>query len=302
MSYLQLHLNTLREHTEALSDFLENAGGLSITWQELDEYSNDLNRQSIYEPPLDSTPLWQQVKISAVFTEQTALSALMEALYQTFDEKIILASHSEILTDQAWERAWLQDFKPMCFGKKIWVCPSAYEPPVKTAVNIRLDPGLAFGTGTHPSTALCLEWLDGHSLQEKTVIDYGCGSGILAIAALKCGAKQVTAIDHDPQALTATLKNAEKNEIPTEKLKIVLPTDVQLQQPVDILLANILAQPLIELAIYFRSLVKTDGYCVLAGILSEQTDSVCQTYNAAGFKIIDIHHKKEWVSVVGSAM
>lgn len=302
MRYLQLHLNTPREYTEALSDFLENANALSVTWQELDEQSSGSSLQSIYEPPLESTPLWQQVKISALFAEQTKLSALMEILHQSFDEKIILASHSEMLADQVWERAWLQDFKPMCFGKRIWVCPSAYEPPIKTAVNIRLDPGLAFGTGSHPSTALCLEWLDDHPLQEKTVIDYGCGSGILAIAALKCGAKQVTAIDHDPQALTAILMNAEQNNILPERLRIVLPNDVQLQEPVDILLANILAQPLMDLATYFRSLVKADGYCVLAGILNEQTECVSQAYNAAGFQIIKIHQRKEWVSLVGSAM
>lgn len=299
MRYLQLHLNTLREHTELLSEFLEKADALSVTWQELYEQNASSSPQSIYEPPLDSTPLWEQVKISALFAEQTSLPEVMDALYQNFDEKIILASQSEIVADKVWERVWLQDFKPMCFGEKIWVCPSAYEPPVNNAVNIRLDPGLAFGTGTHPSTALCLEWLDGQLLQEKTVIDYGCGSGILAIAALKCGAKQVTAIDHDPQALTATRMNAEKNAIPTEKLKIVLPTDIQLPEPVDILLANILVRPLIDLANYFNSLVKADGYCVLAGILHEQTDHVRQAYNAAGFKIIEIRHKSEWVSLVG---
>lgn len=302
MRYLQLHLNTLSEYTEVLSDFLENADAISVTWQELNEQGSSSRAQNIYEPPLESTPLWQHVKISAVFAEHTPLSAIMETLHQSFNERIILASQCEILADQAWERVWLQDFKPMCFGKRIWVCPSAYEPPIKTAVNILLDPGLAFGTGTHPSTALCLEWLDGHMLEEKTVIDYGCGSGILAIAALKCGAKQVIAIDHDPQALTATLMNAEQNDIRPERLRIVLPEDVELKEPVDILLANILAQPLIDLATYFRSLVKTDGYCVLAGILNEQTECVRQAYNAAGFKIIDIFQQKEWVSLVGSAM
>lgn len=303
MPYFQLHVNTLREHTEVLSDFLENAEALSVTWQALlDEQSPYSNAQSIYEPLLDSTPLWQQVKISALFAEHTALQTLIDTLQQKFGKKIILASYSEIVADQAWERVWLQDFKPMCFGKKLWICPSAYEPPVKTAVNIRLDPGLAFGTGTHPSTALCLQWLDGHLLQEKTVIDYGCGSGILAIAALKCGAKHVTAIDHDPQALNATLMNAEQNDIATEKLTIVLPAAVQLQEPVDILLANILAQPLIDLAMYFRTLVKTGGHCVLAGILNEQSAAVRQAYNAAGFKITDIHQQKEWVSLVGSAV
>ena len=294
MRYLQLHLNTLREHTEVLSNFLEDAEALSVTWQALDE-------QNLYEPLPDSTPLWEQVKISAIFAEHTVLSTLMDALNRAFDEKIIFANQSEIVEDQAWERVWLQDFKPMCFGKKLWVCPSAYEPPVKTAVNIRLDPGLAFGTGTHPSTALCLEWLDAQFLQEKTVIDYGCGSGILGIAAVKCGAKQVIAIDHDPQALAATRMNTE-NDILTEKLKTILPMDFQLQEQVDILLANILAQPLIDLATYFRSLIKTEGYCVLAGILNEQIDAVRQTYSAAGFKIIDIRYQQEWASLVGSAM
>lgn len=295
MGCLQLHLNTLREHTESVSDFLENAQALSVTWQALDE-------QSLFEPPLDSTPLWERVKISAVFDKKTSLPALLDSLKRTFDDKIILASHSEILADLAWERQWLQDFKPMRFGKKLWVCPSAYEPPVKTAVNVRLDPGLAFGTGTHPSTALCLEWLDAHPLQEKTVIDYGCGSGILAIAALKCGAKHVIAVDHDPQALSATTMNAEQNAIPAEKLKILLSADFQLQEPVDIVLANILAQPLIDLAIYFRLLIKAGGYCVLAGILNEQIDAVQQAYHAAGFKLMEIRHQQEWASLVGSAI
>lgn len=294
MACLQLHLSTLREHTESVSDFLENAEALSITWQAA------LDEQSLYEPPLESTPLWQSVKISAVFDEQISLPALLNALNQTFDEKIILACHTETLADQAWELCWLQAFKPMCFGKKLWVCPSAYEPPVKTAVNIRLDPGLAFGTGTHPSTVLCLEWLaDHHPLNEKNVIDYGCGSGILAIAALKCGAKHVTAIDHDPQALAATTLNAEKNDIPPEKLTILLPTNGKFQSPVDILLANILAQTLMDLAAYFRSLIKPEGYCILSGLLNEQIDAVQQAYCAAGFKIITIHHQHEWASLVG---
>jgi ribosomal protein L11 methyltransferase len=295
MACWQLHLNTLREHTENVSDFLENAQALSITWQALDE-------QSVYEPPLDSTPLWQHVKISAIFDGSTSLPAFLGDLKQTFDKKIILGSHTEILADQAWERSGLQLFKPMRFGKRLWVCPSTYEPPVKSAVNIRLDPGLAFGTGTHPSTALCLEWLDGHPLNEKTVIDYGCGSGILAIAALKCGASHVTAIDHDPQALTATTLNAEKNDIPFEKLTILLPNDTQSQQAVDILLANILAQPLIDLATYFRFLIKPDGYCILAGILNEQINAVQQAYCAAGFKITDIRYQHEWASLVGRAV
>lgn len=295
MTCLQLHLSTLREHTESVSEFLENASALSITWQALDE-------QSIYEPPLETTPLWQQVKITALFSAQTSFSSLMDALYQTVDKKIILASHGEILPEQAWERRCLQAFKPMCFGKRLWICPSADEPPVKNAVNIRLDPGLAFGTGTHSSTALCLEWLDSHPLHGKTVIDYGCGSGILAIAAVKCGAKQAMAVDHDPQALVASRMNAEKNGIPAEKLTVFLPADFHLQEPADVLLANILAQPLMELAIYFRSLVKVNGYCVLAGILNEQINAVQHAYCQAGFTMMRSRHQQEWASLVGRAV
>ena len=190
----------------------------------------------------------------------------------------------------------------MCFGKNLWICPSAYEPPFKNAVNVRLDPGLAFGTGTHPSTVLCLEWLASQSLQHKTIIDYGCGSGILALAAIKLGAKQAIAIDHDPQALIACTMNAEHNEITTEKLTIHLPVDFQCQEPVDIVLSNILAQPLIDLAAYFRSLVKPNAYCVLAGILNEQMNSVQQAYCASGFKIIKINYQQEWVSLIGRAL
>lgn len=297
MTWVQLHLHTSREHTERLSDFLENANAVSVTWQALTEQ----DEQALFEPPLDSTPLWQDVKVSALFAENTALRPLVDALQTEFGEKIILACHCEVLAEKVWERVWLDEFKPMRFGKRLWICPTVYQPPDKTAVNILLDPGLAFGTGTHPSTALCLEWLDATAIQDKTVIDYGCGSGILAIAALKLGAKKVIAVDHDPQALEATASNAKQNQIPCHQLDCVFPNALRLEEPVDILLANILAQPLMELAVYFKSIIKPAGQCVLAGILKDQVLTLQQVYSEVGFKISDVLDKQDWACLIGGA-
>lgn len=296
MSWLQLHLHTQCEHTERLSDFLENADALSVTWQPIAQQAED----ALYEPDIDSTPLWQQVKVSALFAENIALPPLLDALAKEFGKKIIVACHYEIVNEQAWERIWLNEFKPMRFGKRLWICPTAYQPPDNTAVNISLDPGLAFGTGTHPSTALCLEWLDANVIQDKTVIDYGCGSGILAIAALKLGAKKAIAVDYDPQALTATATNAKQNQL-SWQLTCVLPSALQGVEPVDILLANILAQPLIELASYFKSIIKPAGQLVLAGILKQQVLAVQQAYSDVGFNITDVLYQQDWACVTGSA-
>ncbi|MFM2322014.1 MAG: ribosomal protein methyltransferase [Pseudomonadota bacterium] len=294
MAWLQLHFDTVREHVERLSDFLVSADALSVTWQACDE-------QDLFEPPLESTPLWQNVKISALFAADTPLRPLIDALQAQFDEKIILACRCESLAEQVWERVWLNEFKPMRFGEKLWVCPSAYQPPDETAVNIILDPGLAFGTGTHPSTALCLEWLEANPIQGKTIIDYGCGSGILSIAGLKLGANKVIAVDHDPQALEASLMNAQRNQLLSEQLDCVLAKEFHCKEPVDILLANILAQPLMDLASYFKCLIKPAGHCVLAGILTHQVESVQRAYRQAGFKIADISYKQDWACLVGNS-
>jgi ribosomal protein L11 methyltransferase len=295
MAWLQLHFDTMQAHVERLSDFLEGANAISVTWQARDE-------QDLFEPPLDSTPLWQNVKISALFASDTSLRPLIEALQAEFDEKTILACRCESLAEQVWERVWLNEFKPMRFGKKLWVCPSAYQAPDQTAVNVILDPGLAFGTGTHPSTALCLEWLEANPIQEKTIIDYGCGSGILSIAGLKLGAKKVIAVDHDPQALEASRRNAQQNLLLEEQLECVLAKDFRLNKPVDILLANILAQPLMDLASCFKRLIKPAGQCVLAGILKDQVDQVQRVYNQAGFSISDIRYQQDWVCLVGNSV
>lgn len=189
-----------------------------------------------------------------------------------------------LLEDQDWERAWLDDFKPMCFADRLWVCPTGIRPEHDQGVIMELDPGLAFGTGTHPTTAMCLEWLAQNDLCGQVLIDYGCGSGILGIAALLLGAKEIHGVDNDPQALQASGDNCEKNNLDRASFPLYLPGDFakalstgQLQ-PVDLVLANILAGPLISLAEYLAAMVKPQGRILLSGILQEQADEVMIAY------------------------
>ena len=203
----------------------------------------------------------------------------------------------EILEDQDWSRAWLDDFKPMRFGEQVWICPSVYSPPEPNAVNILLDPGLAFGTGTHPTTAMCLTWLDGHPPQDKTVIDYGCGSGILALAAGKLGAKRILAVDNDPQALLATRDNSANNQL-ADRIETFLP-DALPHLHCDLLLANILAGPLIELAPIFHTLVKPGGELVLSGLLQSQAETIIQAYKTM-FTLNVEQQLEEWVCLHGT--
>ena len=291
MAWLELSIQVREADTESISNFLQQANALSITWKAADE-------EALFEPDLNTTPLWQRVNVSALFSAETPTADLIYNLQLEFGEKAILTYDFKPVPDKAWERVWLDDFQPMCFGKRLWVCPSTFEPPDPFGVTVRLDPGLAFGTGTHPSTALCLEWIDAHLLSEQTVIDYGCGSGILAIAALKCGARQVFAIDHDPQAIEATVANAIQNNISSERINCLLPHQFKQAVKADVLIANILAQPLIALAKVFKPSVKKEGQCVLAGILREQVANVQQSYVAEGFTLIDIQYKQDWASMV----
>jgi ribosomal protein L11 methyltransferase len=290
MPCLELTIQTRETYAERISDFLEQAGAVSITWKATDE-------EALFEPDLDTTPLWQRVSVSALFLENTATTDLVRDLQHEFGQEALLDCRFKAVPDKVWERVWLDDFQAMRFGQRLWVCPTVIEPPDPTGIIIRLDPGLAFGTGTHPSTALCLEWIEAHLQPQQTVIDYGCGSGILAIAALKCGASEVFAIDHDVQALEATAANTLLNSILPEKIKILLNSNVK-NIKVDVLIANILAKPLIDLAKDFKQLIKKGGCCVLAGILSEQVESVLQHYVEQGFNLVEIQHKQNWASIV----
>jgi ribosomal protein L11 methyltransferase len=208
----------------------------------------------------------------------------------------------EILEDKAWEREWMQHYRPMQFGRRLWVCPSWLEPPESDSVNLLLDPGLAFGTGTHPTTALCLAQLDSMSLTGRTVVDYGCGSGILAVAALKLGATAALAVDNDPQALAASRDNAERNGIAAQKFTVALPEHVTQRDwhgRAALVVANILAGPLTELSSTLLNFLQPTGTLLLSGLLQNQAEAVCAHY-ADRLALRVVSEKDGWVCLQGS--
>ncbi|NJD31551.1 MAG: 50S ribosomal protein L11 methyltransferase [Gammaproteobacteria bacterium] len=267
MPFLQLTLDIGRADPGTCEDALFELGAVSVT---LEDAADD----PVLEPAPGETPLWPTVRVKALFDVDTDRADLSQRL-------AVLAPGAppprfEAIADKAWEREWLKDFAPMRFGRRLWVCPGGMPAGDPDAVRVELDPGLAFGTGTHPTTAMCLEWLDGAELLGRDVVDYGCGSGILAIAALKLGAATVLAMDIDPQALIATRENALRNGI-TSGLDV---TDdpVLTDRSADLLVANILAGPLVELAPRFAAAVRSGGSIVLSGILADQARAVTAAY------------------------
>lgn len=271
MPWIQVRLDTTSDHAEILEDLLLQAGACAVTLQ-------DAKDQPVYEPELGTTPLWQNTVVVGLFDAQTRTDDLIPFLEANAGLAPFPRHKIELVEDKDWEREWMTHFHPMQFGQRLWVCPSWKEVPDPNAINLMLDPGLAFGTGTHPTTALCLRWLDQQEqLNEKEIIDYGCGSGILAIAALLLGAHSAVGVDLDPQALEATLENARRNQIPPGKLAVFLPGDEPDEQA-DVVLANILAGPLTQLAGKLASLTRTGGSIALSGILAEQADDIIKTY------------------------
>lgn len=288
MSWLQIRFFTTPNHQETLEDALLEAGAASITYQ-------DAKDQPILEPALNETPLWDQLILTALFTADINVQATL-ALVEIFFGGPLPDSTVEILEDKDWVREWMDAYQPMSFGERLWICPSWCEPPQPDAVNIMLDPGLAFGTGTHPTTAMCLRVLDNLPVDDQQVIDYGCGSGILAIAALLLGAKHATCVDNDPQALIATTDNAERNHIATNAIHSYLP-DAEPQTPVDLVMANILAGPLVELAPKLTALIKVGGQLVLSGVLDSQRQSIIDAYPTVEFTAFNT--EQEWLCLVG---
>lgn len=265
----QLTVEVIQQRSEQMENALRQAGAVVVTIQ-------DAGDQPILEPLPGETPVWMASAVTGLFSSQHNFAQVKSKLSQTLAEDDLAACRITELENRDWERAWLDNFHPMRFGRRLWVCPTHQQPPVAAAVNLMLDPGLAFGTGTHPTTALCLSWLDSTPLQDKTVIDYGCGSGILAIAAAKLGARQVWAVDIDPQALMATERNAAANKTHANIYSLMpeqLPT-----VEVDILLANILCEPLLALAKNFAALVREGGCIVLSGLLTSQVASIETAY------------------------
>jgi len=289
MAWLQVHLFAERANTEAVEDALLDCGAVSVTLA-------DSADNPILEPGVGETPLWETVKITGLFelpADQAQLSANFRTLQPGFNTADL---HWERVEDQAWERAWMDHFEPIQCGQRLWICPSWQEPPEPDAVNLRLDPGLAFGSGTHPTTFLCLQWLDSLELTGKTVIDYGCGSGILGIAALLLGAARVIAVDNDPQALIATRDNLERNHLASDRLTTYLPEEAPeplMKEGADILVANILAGPLISLAPKLTSFTASNGQLCLSGITREQAPEVVAAYPEFAFDPLIAH--EEWV-------
>jgi ribosomal protein L11 methyltransferase len=289
MAWHQFSITTDEHTAPQLADFFSESGAVSVTYL-------DAENTPIYEPALNETKIWHNTKVVALYELEAEPELIKTCLFNQFSADLLSDWQAEVLADQDWERAWMEYYQPMKFADKLWVCPTGQENHEVGTVCMTLDPGLAFGTGTHPTTALCLEWLASHDLTDKIVIDYGCGSGILAIAALLLGAKQAYAIDIDPQAITATVMNAEKNQV-LDKIHCYLPTQFT-AFAADVVLANILAKPLIELAPAIIELVKPEGLLVLSGILNEQAEAVSMAYSEK-IAINPIVSQEDWCRIDG---
>ncbi len=289
MPWLQLRLAITPEQAETLEDQLLALGAVSVTFMDAED-------QPIFEPDLGTTPLWSHTHLLALFEADTDPQDLLDALRRLCGGELP-AHEVEHIADQDWERSWMEHFQPMRFGRRLWIVPSWHAAPEPDAVNLLLDPGLAFGTGTHPTTALCLEWLDAQDLHGRTLIDFGCGSGILAIAALLLGAGQATGTDIDTQALEASRDNSQRNQLADERLALYLPEQMP-QDPADVLVANILAGPLVQLAPQLATLVKPGGLLALSGILAEQAEDILAAYRA-DFELDPVAEREGWIRVSG---
>lgn len=292
MAWRQLLLKINQSVAQDLSDWLMENGAQAITFEDSED-------QPILEPGPGETPLWEKVTLIALFEEEDNVEAIESYVKSSFPNEI---AHSEIknLEEQVWERTWMDHFEAMKFGSRLWICPSWQQPPEPDAINIMLDPGLAFGSGTHETTALCLTWLDSLNLSNKSVIDYGCGSGILAIAACKLGAAKVIGTDTDPQAILSSRENANRNEVDEALLELhAVYKDSPPELPqVDVLVANILAEPLRLLAPQLSKLVKSGGCIGLSGILNEQAEEIQSIYQQ-WFQQVEISHRGDWSFISG---
>ena len=275
MRWLQIHAEVSTADVALTETLLEHLGASGITL-------NDAGDVPILEPLPGETPLWPQVIVTGLFTEEADMTAVTAFLSSQLPAATRI--WHDWLQDQQWERAWMDHYQPIACGQRLWIVPEWQTPPMADAINLMLDPGLAFGTGDHASTFLCMQWLDQQDLAGKTVIDYGCGSGILGVAALLLGARQVYACDIDPQAVLATRQNAERNQV-ADRLQVALPFEfepmLQADLPsmqVTVIVANILARPLMQLANRFAGWLQPGGTIVLAGLTLDQIDDVREAY------------------------
>ncbi len=286
MNWLELTITATEQNVPEIEDILLELGAQAVTLK------NAGDRQ-LFEPAPGEIPLWEQVFVTGLFPTTIDVKALETAI----NTHLQFPYRLDPLEEKDWVRACLADWKPLQFGRRLWICPTTGDLPIEAQQNIvlRLDPGLAFGTGSHPTTALCLEWLDGAELQNETVLDYGCGSGILALASKLLGASIVYAVDIDPQATYATRRNAEETGLLVETAS---PQELQANQQFSIVLANILARPLIMLAPLLAIHCKCDGHLVLAGLLDEQADEVEAAFTP-WFQFLPRTSREGWCRLVG---
>ena len=286
MPWIQLRVTTTEEKAEQVSDMLMGWGAQAVSF--LDAYDTP-----IYEPMPGEVIYWTNTVVVGLFDAEHPMDKVVNQLKQVSFFKGEPNFKLEQLEDKDWEREWMDNFHPIKFGKRLWVCPSWRDIPDPTAVNVMLDPGLAFGTGTHPTTALCMQCLDATIKPEQSVVDFGCGSGILGIAALKLGAKRVIGVDIDPQAIEASLANAKRNNVEGQ-IELYLPKDQPKDFQADVVVANILAGPLAELKNVISAYVKPGGLLALSGILESQAQSVIAAYSDE-FSFDPIAVQDEWV-------
>jgi ribosomal protein L11 methyltransferase len=290
MPWVVLHIASNRENNATLEQALLDEGAAAVTLE-------DAADQALFEPDPGETPLWRDIRLSGLFDAGVNIEAIVDRLLASQASITRSACRIEILEDKDWVRSWMDDYQAIRIGQRLWICPSWKSPPDPQAVNLQLDPGMAFGTGTHPTTALCLAWLDAHHWAGQHVIDYGCGSGILAIAALLLGAESATGVDIDPQSLITARDNANRNGLTAQQLPLYLPG--QLPEPVaaDTVLANILAGPLVALSPTLSRLVKPHGHLLLSGILQDQVPGIVECYPCFDFAPPQID--EEWALLVG---
>ena len=291
MTWLQLRLDADPATASTLEDALLEIGAAAVTME-------DNADQPVYEPGVGETPVWQHTRVTGLFTADTDMTAALAELQGQYGQALP-PLRIEILEDRDWVREWMDSYHPIQCGERLWICPSWREPVDPNAVNLLLDPGLAFGTGTHPTTWLCMQWLDQQDLSGLTVIDYGCGSGILGIAALLLGADKVIAVDNDPQALLATRDNARRNNIDDARIECFLPQNIPAGLRGDMVVANILAGPLTSLAPNLASTLDAGATICLSGILQSQADELMACYQQ-WFSQLTLTTKEEWVRIAGN--
>ncbi|MGS3184604.1 50S ribosomal protein L11 methyltransferase [Aeromonas taiwanensis] len=288
MPWIQIRINATAKTADKVSNMLLGRGAQAVTFM-------DAKDVPVYEPMPGETPLWGETEVMGLFDAETDPAPTIAFFQQIFGEDV--GYKVEQLEDKDWVREWMDHFHPMQFGERLWICPSWRDVPDPEAVNVMLDPGLAFGTGTHPTTALCLQWLDGLDLTGKTVVDFGCGSGILGIAALKLGAARVIGIDIDPQAIQASRDNAERNGV-AGQIELYLPADQPQDVEADVVVANILAGPLRELAPLIAGHGKAGSLMALSGVLESQAPEL-ETIYGQWFEMDPTAVKEEWCRLSG---